>query len=142
MLVDANVLLAARDSTNPRHDRARAWLTEQLSGPVRIGLPWSSLLAFVRISTHPRAYEDPLTPDDAWQQVSDWLDADAAWIPVPTDRHAEILGGLVRRYQVRANLVPDAHLAALAIEHGLQVCSADTDFARFPAVSWFNPLAG
>lgn len=142
MLVDADILLAARDATNPRHDRAKEWLTEQLNGPVRVGLPWSSLLAFVRISTHPRAYREPLGPDEAWQQVTEWLDAGPAWVPVPTDRHAEVLGGLIRRHQVRANLVPDAHLAALAIEHGLKVCSADTDFARFTEVTWVNPLAG
>lgn len=142
MLVDANVLLAARDTSNPQHQRAREWLTEQLNGPVRVGLPWSSLLAFLRISTHPRAYSNPLTPDQAWGQVTAWLATGPAWTPVPTDRHADVLDGLVRRYQVRGNLVPDAHLAALAIEHGLRVCSADTDFARFTEVSWFNPLSG
>jgi toxin-antitoxin system PIN domain toxin len=142
MLIDANVLLAARDASDPQHERACDWLTEQLNGPVRVGLPWSSLLAFLRISTHPRAYSNPLTAEEAWGQVTDWINAGPAWIPVPTERHAEVLGGLVRRYQVRANLVPDAHLAALAIEHGVRVCSADTDFARFTEVPWFNPLSG
>jgi toxin-antitoxin system PIN domain toxin len=142
MLIDANLLLLARNAADPSHDRARDWLTEQLNGAVRVGLPWSSLLAFLRISTHPRAYQVPLEPDEAWDQIGDWLDAGPAWIPVPTDRHAEVLGGLIRRYRVSANLVPDAHLAALAIEHGLRVCSADTDFARFTEVTWFNPLAG
>lgn len=140
MLVDANVLLFARDAKSPFHARARDWLTAQLNGPSRVGLPWPCLIAFVRISTHPRAYKEPLDPDEAWQQVTEWLDAGPAWTPDPTERHAEVFGGLVRRHQLRANLVPDAHLAALAIEHGLKICSADTDFARFTEISWINPL--
>lgn len=142
MLVDANLLLFARDADSPFHERAREWLTAQLNGPVRVGLPWQCLVAFVRISTHPRAYDRPLSPDEAWQQVAEWLGAGSAWTPLPTHRHAEVLGGLLHRYQVRANLVSDAHLAALAIEHGLRICSADTDFARFGEVTWVNPLAG
>lgn len=141
MLVDANLLLYARDEEASQHARARSWLTEQLSGPTRMGLPWSSLLAFVRISTHPRAVRVPLIPAEAWEQVSDWCNAPVSWIPVPTARHREILGGLITRYELRSNLVPDAHLAALAIEHGLEVCSADSDFARFGEVHWRNPLA-
>ncbi len=74
--------------------------------------------------------------------MSDWLDADQVWIPAPTDRHAGVLGALVTAYQLRGNLIPDAQLAALAIEHGLVVCSADTDFARFREIRWDNPLAG
>lgn len=140
MLVDANLLLFARDAASPFHERARDWLTAQLNGPVRVALPWPCLIAFVRISTHPRVYERPLDPDEAWQQVREWLDATSAWTPAPTERHAEVLGGLVRRHQLRANLVPDAHLAALAIEHGLTICSADTDFARFTEARWVNPL--
>lgn len=141
MLLDANLLLCARDAESPHHDRARDWLTARLNGAVRVGLPWQSLVAFVRIGTHPRAYDRPLTPDEAWQQVRDWLSAETAWVPSPTDRHAEVLGELMGRYQLRGNLVSDAHLAALAIEHGLQICSADTDFARFSEVRWLNPLA-
>jgi toxin-antitoxin system PIN domain toxin len=141
VLVDANLLLFARDADSPFHERARDWLTAQLNGPVRVGLPWQCLVAFVRISTHPRAYDQPLAPDEAWRQVADWLAAGPVWTPLPTHRHAEVLGGLIRRYQVRANLVSDAHLAALALEHGLRICSADTDFARFGEVTWVNPLA-
>lgn len=140
MLVDANVLLFAEDNSSPHHESSTRWLTGALNGSVRIGLPWASLLAFLRIRTHPRAYEHPLTADRAWAQVLAWLDAPAAWQPVPTERHAEVLGSLVQRYQLRGNAVPDAHLAALAIEHGVGVCSADTDFARFTDVRWVNPL--
>ena len=103
--------------------------------------PWQSLAAFLRIATHPRAFERPLDPEAAWERVTDWLGAEASWVPEAGPRHAEILGGLITRHQIRGNLVPDAHLAALAIGHGLAVVSADTDFARFTEVRWENPLA-
>ncbi len=141
MLVDANILLFAVDAESPFHERARSWLTERLGEPRRVGLPWQSLAAFLRISTHPRAAEHPLTPNDAWSYVEEWLSADAVWIPQPTDRHGEVLGKLITTHQLRGNLVSDAQLAALAIEHGLTVCSADTDFARFREVRWENPLS-
>lgn len=141
MIVDASILLYARDSASPFHAQARDWLTAQLNGVTRIGLPWQSLTAFLRISTHPRASARPLTAAEAWEQVADWLRAPAAWVPVPTDRHEDVFGELIRRYHSTGPLVPDAHLAALAMEHGVQVVSADTDFARFgPALQWVNPL--
>jgi hypothetical protein len=140
VLVDANLLLFAVDSRAPHHPRSAAWLTEQLNGDRRVGIPWESLTAFVRISTHPRASDRPLRPDAAWSFVEDWLAAPVVWIPTPTDRHATVLGSLIRDHQLTGNLVPDAHLAALAIEHGLEICSADTDFARFPEITWRNPL--
>jgi toxin-antitoxin system PIN domain toxin len=112
-----------------------------LNGPSRVGLPWQSLVAFLRISTHPRASARPLSPTAAWRFVDDWLAAEAAWVPLPTENHAEVLGSLIASYDLRGNLVSDAELAALAIEHGLAVCSADTDFARFREIRWENPLA-
>lgn len=142
MLIDANILLFAVDETSKFHASAAGWLTSQLNGPRRVGFPWQSLGAFLRISTHPRASEFPLASDEAWSHVERWLEADTAWIPTPTERHAEILGALIRSYQLRGNLITDAHLAAIAIEHGLTVCSADTDFARFGEVRWEDPLAG
>lgn len=140
MLVDANILLFAIDRSSPFHGTAARWLTTHLNGPRRVGLPWQSLGAFLRISTHPRAAERPLSPGEAWQHVETWLAAEPAWVPGPTERHAEVLGSLVRDYQLRGNLVPDAQLAALAIEHGLTLCSADTDFARFAEITWEDPL--
>ncbi len=141
MLVDANLLLFAVDSTAPSHDRAMAWLEERLNGDRRVGLPWESLTAFLRIATNPRASDHPLKPANAWRFVEDWLAAPTTWIPLPTDNHADVFGGLVRKYHLAGNLIPDAHIAALAIEHGLEVCSADTDFARFTEIGWRNPLA-
>jgi toxin-antitoxin system PIN domain toxin len=140
MLVDANLLLYAVDRGSPFHAAAVEWLTEQLNGPRRVGLPWQSLVAFIRISTHPRASATPLDPRDATRYVKDWLEPDVAWVPGPGGQHAALLADLVERYQLRGNLISDAHLAALAIEHGLTLCSADTDFARFPELSWSNPL--
>jgi toxin-antitoxin system PIN domain toxin len=141
MLVDANILLYAVDARSPLHVRAGAWLTEQLNGVRRVALPWLSLGAFVRISTNPRASDQPLTPAEAWQHVEDWLACETVWIPHPTEQHAQVLGSLVTRYALRGQLVTDAQLAALAIEHGLTVCSADTDFARFDEIKWLDPLS-
>lgn len=140
MLLDANLLLYAVDRSSPFHERSAAWLTEVLNGARRVGLPWPSLLAFLRISTHPRASARPLAPSEAWRFVDDWLTAGPAWIPAATERHASVLADLMVSGDLRGNLAADAHLAALAIEHGLTVCSADSDFARFPKITWENPL--
>jgi hypothetical protein len=79
--------------------------------------------------------------EDAWTQVERWLDCEPVWIPQQTERHAEVLGSLIKQANIRGNLVSDAHLAALAIEHGLTLCSTDSDFARFRELKWLNPLA-
>lgn len=143
MLVDANVLLYAADEDSPFHDAAARWVDRHLNGSTRVGLPWPSLTAFLRISTHPRIFRRPLTSDEAADLVGLWLSAPAAWVPVPTSAHAVVLDRLVREHQVTSHLVPDADLAALAVEHGLAVVSADTDFARFTgAVRWINPFSG
>lgn len=141
MLVDANILLYAVDERSPHHSRARDWLVDALNGDRRVGLPWLSLGAFVRISTNPRASEQPLTPSAAWQHVEEWLSCPTAWVPNPTPRHASLLGGLIHRYELRANMITDAQIAVLAMEHGLTVYSADTDFARFSEISWVDPIA-
>lgn len=142
MLLDANLLLYADDELSPFHGRTRHWLTKSLNGEARIGLPWNSALAYLRLRTNPRIYRSPLSGPDACRRVRRWLEAPAAWVPQPTDRHAAVLTGLIERYHLSANAIPDAHLAALAIEYGVAVASADTDFARFTEVRWINPLAG
>lgn len=141
ILIDANLLVYAHIKSFTQHERAREWLDRQLMGAGPVGLPWPSLLAFLRLVTNPRLFERPEPIADAWDQVRSWLDCATAWIPQPTERHAEVLGELLGAAGVHANLVPDAHLAALAMEHGLQLCSADGDFARFPGLRWLNPLA-
>jgi uncharacterized protein len=140
MLLDANLLLYAVHREAVLHDAARTWLSEQLNGSRRVGIPWTSVGAFLRIATHPRAFPRPLSPGTAWERVADWLTVPVAWVPEPGPEHARILGDLIARHDVRGNLVPDAMLAALAIEHGLTLCSTDTDFARFTDLRWENPL--
>jgi uncharacterized protein len=142
MLPDANLLLYAVHKRAQQHHAVAAWLTAQLNGSRRVGLPWQSLAAFLRIATHPRAFERPLSPETAWKRVSDWLAAPVAWVPQPGPEHRRILGELIVTYDVRGNLIPDAALGALAIEHGVTLYSTDTDFARFKEVRWQNPLDG
>lgn len=141
ILVDANLLLYAANQAAPEHEAAREWLDAHLSGTARVGLPWPSLLAFVRLASNPLVMRQPVPVAKAWQQVEQWLGAGPAWTPTPTARHAEVLGALYEPSWMTSRLVPDAHLAALAIEHGLTLCSTDGDFARFAGLHWQNPLA-
>jgi toxin-antitoxin system PIN domain toxin len=141
ILVDANLLVYAHVASFPQHGRARAWLDAQLNGAAPVGLPWPSLLDFMRLVTNPRVFRRPESAPEAWRQVGEWLDCEPVWIPQPTERHREVLGRLMTTAGMQANLVPDAHLAALALEHGLALCSTDGDFARFPDLRWRNPLA-
>jgi len=139
VLVDANILLYAVDSQSSLHDRTRSWLEGALNGPRRVGIPWQSLSAFVRIATNPRALADPLSPAEAFSHVDAWLDAPTVWTPEPGPGHREIFRDLLVEHDLHANLVSDAALAALCVEHGLTMVSADSDFARFDEISWLNP---
>ncbi|RIL05688.1 VapC toxin family PIN domain ribonuclease [bacterium] len=141
ILVDANLLVYAHHPGFRQHAAARAWLDEQLGGSTQVALPWPSLLAFLRLSINGRVLERPLSASAAWAQVEAWLSVPVAWVPVPTERHAEVLAHLMRSSVSSHALVTDAHLAALALEHGLVLCSSDGDFARFPGLRWSNPLA-
>jgi len=140
MLLDANLLLYAVNNQATKHEQASQWLSEKLNGAQRVGFPWQSINAFLRIVTHPRAFERPLAPSTAWDRVTDWLAAPVAWIPEAGPRYGHILGALIASYDLRGNLIPDAALAALAIEHGVTLTSSDTDFARFHELRWENPL--
>lgn len=140
ILVDVNLLLYATIPQFQEHRVARAWLEDRLGGTAAIGLPWASLLGFLRVATNARLFTRPMSIATAWQRASLWLSADPVWVPQPTDRHADVLGRLLAEPGIQGNLVPDAHLAALAIEHGLTLCSTDGDFARFPGLRWENPL--
>ena len=141
ILVDANILIYAHVSSFKQHPPARHWLDEQLNGSTPVGLPWPSLLAFVRLVSNPRVFEHPESTLEAWQQVLAWLECENVWIPQPAERHREVLSDLLGLPGIYGNLIPDAHLAALAIEHGLMLCSTDGDFARFPDLRWLNPIA-
>lgn len=141
MIVDANILLYSADATSPHHTTAAAWLQGAFDGPERVGLPVQSLGAFLRIVTHPRVTTNPLTPEEAIGFVEAWLAFPNAWVPPTGSSTLQILGDLTRRHHVTGNLVPDAQLAALAIEFGVAVASYDSDFARFPEIHWINPTA-
>lgn len=140
ILVDANLLIYAHVDGMKGHATARAWLESQINGG-SVGLPWPSLLAFLRIVTNPRVFERPEPLERAWGQVTEWLALESVWIPQPTERHCAVLATLLPAAAASPKLIPDAHLAALAIEHGLSLYSADGDFARFPGLRWHNPLA-
>jgi uncharacterized protein len=141
ILIDANILVYAHVSSFTQHELARDWLDQQINATAPVGLPWASLVAFLRLVTNPRVFDHPEPIGDAWQQVRTWLAAETVWVPQPTERHVDILGEFLALPGIHANLVPDAHLAALAVEHGLTLCSTDGDFARFGGLRWENPIA-
>jgi len=139
-LPDVNLLLYAIDEGSPRHGGARAWLEEVLSGTEAVAFAWAVLLGFVRISTNPAAFERPLGADEALDYVDGWLAQPVATVVHPTDRHATSLRQLLQPFGTAGNLTSDAHLAALAIEHGAELCSSDNDFSRFEGLRWTDPL--
>ena len=139
-LPDVNLFLYAYDSRSPRHTHARDWLEETLSGTETVGLAWIVLLAFVRLSTRSIVVERPLDIDGAIELVQSWLNQPCVTVVNPTERHPAVLRELLHPLGTAGNLTTDAHLAALAIEHGAQLCSSDTDFARFEGLRWEDPL--
>ncbi|MBT9583883.1 PIN domain-containing protein [bacterium] len=140
ILVDANLLIYAYNSDSPHHQKAHRWLNHALLTEPRVALPWPSLLAYLRIIVNPRLFATPATLAEGWSQIELWLASPAAWIPQATERHPQILKACLAHIS-GPNGVPDAHLAALALEHGLVLHSADSGFARFPGLKWENPLA-
>jgi len=119
---------------------AREWWDAQLSGASPVCLCWTVLGAFIRIGTNPRVFEHPLSLDQALSRVQSWLDQPCTRIIHPTERHWIVFQKMLIEGQAIANLVTDAHLAALASEHGCELISTDTDFSRFPGIKWKNPL--
>lgn len=140
ILVDANLLLHAYNPRSVDHQRGKTWVEEVLSGSDPVGFAWPTLWAFLRISTNARVFTRPLSPVEADEIVSTWLERPVAVVLQPGDRHWHILRGLMRDGQVSGPLVTDAVLAAIAIEHGATLCTTDRDFARFPGLQWMNPL--
>jgi toxin-antitoxin system PIN domain toxin len=140
-LPDVNLLLYAYDLRSPHHSRARPWLEALLSGTEPVGFAWLVLLAFVRLSTRAQLVAQPFTSAEAFDIIERWLAQPCALVLHPTDRHLAVLRGLVEPLGTAGNITTDAHLAALAIEHGAELCSADTDFGRFRGLRWTNPLA-
>ena len=140
ILIDTNLMLYATMHESPHHERAEKWVEQQFSSNVRIGLPWHTLLGYVRLSSQRSVYRRGPSVEEAWSAVRGWLEHPNVWVPLATERHGEILDRLFTSGNVGHKLVMDIHLAALAIEHGLTVCSNDRDFGRFANVRWFNPL--
>jgi len=138
-LVDANVLIYSVDSDSARHDAARRWMDQALSGPEHVVLPWLCLVAFVRITTHPRLYDHPLTVGQALDTVDAWLSAPPVRTDVPTTGLAGRLRQALNQTGAGGNLVNDAYLAALALTLGADLVSFDTDFARFSGLRWIDP---
>jgi toxin-antitoxin system PIN domain toxin len=140
MLVDANVVLYAEDSLSAQHAAAREWWNQQLSGTEPVGLCWPVLKAFLRIATNARLHQRPLTLGEATTRVQSWLDQPCVRVLHPTEHHWRYFRELLDAANATGNLVTDAHLAAVAMEHGCELCSTDGDFARFPGLRWRNPL--
>ncbi len=139
IVVDANVLLYAVNSAASHHRRARSYLESALNGDEPVGLTWMSLLAFIRVATLSGLTVRPLTAGTAFEIVEAWLTAPAATVLGPTSRHAGLLKGLLTEAGTAGNLTNDAHLAAIAIEHGARLCTFDRDFGRFAGLDWFLP---
>ncbi len=139
-LIDANILLYAYNQSSALHKRARSWLEAVLSGTEPVGLAWVTITAFLRITTNPRIFERPLSASEAVGVISDWLSVPVITVLSPGERHWDILRRLITEGQTHGPLIMDAHLAALAMEHGFVVCTTDRDFARFPDLRFCNPL--
>ncbi len=140
ILVDANLLIYAVNPNAPQHLAARQWLEEVLSGSIWVGLPWICLIAFVRITTRTGVFANPLKVEAALEYVDAWLKQPFVQPISPGNGHWPILRNLLHSSGAAGNLTTDAHIAAMALERGAAICSADYDFRRFPGVEHVNPL--
>jgi toxin-antitoxin system PIN domain toxin len=139
--VDANLLVYAFSASMPEHAASRTWLDDQLRNRVQIGLPWETCMGFVRLVSNSRLFPGASSVEAAWKQVERLLAEPSVWVPTPTRQHADLVGELIRTGNYKAQDVPDIHLAALAISHGLKLASHDKGFARFEGLRWIDPLA-
>lgn len=137
---DLNLLIYVVDEDASQHEPALTWWNSLLSGSETVGLAWTVLLGFLRLTTSARVVRMPMTADEALDYVDRWLDQEVTAVVEPTSRHSMVLRDMLEETGTAGNLVADAHLAALAIEHGATLCSADRDFGRFPGLDWINPL--
>jgi len=139
IIPDINILVHAYNKDAREHRTARAWWEATLGSPRAVGLPWASILGFIRVSTIRRLTERPLFPREATGHVRGWLSAPNIQIIHPGVRHAQLVLGMLDELGTAGNLTTDVHLAALAIEYQAEVATTDTDFARFRGLRWFNP---
>ena len=140
ILPDINLLIHAHHSGSPVHGAARNWWDEVLGGTEGVGLAWVVILGFIRISTHRGILTNPMPVAEATARIDEWLTLPHVHIPVPAEGHFSRLQENLSRLGTAGNLTTDAHLATLAMERGYLLCSTDSDFARFPALRWMNPL--
>jgi toxin-antitoxin system PIN domain toxin len=140
IIVDVNLLIYAVNEDAPAHHKAKSWLEAAISAQESVGFSWNVLLAFLRLTTRPGLFRSPLAPEAAFDLMALWLDQPSVTIVQAGPRHLQILRELLIPLGAGGNLASDAHLAALAIEHGAELCSSDTDFGRFPRLKWSNPL--
>ena len=140
IVLDANILLYAYNAASQHHQRCRSWLESALNGPEQVGLPWQTILAFIRIATHPRVFERPMLVAEAIAIVDDWLACPPVMIVGPADEHWTHLKRQLVEGQAIGPLVTDAALATLALEQGSTLCTTDRDFARFRGLRLLNPL--
>jgi toxin-antitoxin system PIN domain toxin len=138
-IVDANVLLYAANADAVHHRASRAWLDAALGGGDTVGLSWIAMLAFLRLSTKAALFPEPLTTAEAVDMVSSWISAPGGAVVHPGPAHATHLGRLLEESGSVGDVVNDAHLAALAIEHRAEIVSYDHDFTRFIGVRWRRP---
>ena len=142
IVVDVNLLIYAVNQDAPLHRQAKSWLEIVVAGTGTVGLSWTVVLAFLRLTTRAGLFQKPLPVETAFDLVDAWLRQPSVVVLEPTGRHLQTLRHLVSPLGTGGNLTSDAHLAALAIEHGAELCSTDSDFARFPGLRSRNPLAG
>jgi len=140
IVADTNILIHAHNLDSPRHASARAWWEKTLGGPRPVGLPWVTVLGFIRLMTHRGIMENPMRPAEAIRRVRAWLSQPRVQILTPGEGHAEILFRLLEQLGTAGNLTTDAHLAALAIEYQAELATTDRDFARFQGLRWFDPF--
>jgi toxin-antitoxin system PIN domain toxin len=139
-LLDVNLLIYTVDEESSHHEPALRWFEETLSGSETVAFAWHALVGFLRITTRPRGAHDPWPIQSALDEIQRWLAQPVATVVHPTPRHASVLRDLLAPVGTGGNLTSDAHLAALAIEHGATLCSHDNDFSRFAGLRWVDPL--
>lgn len=141
ILIDANLLLYAEDTTSPFHQQAARWWDGVLSGRDPVCLCWPVISAYLRLSTHPRVFQNPLSIAQAVWRVQSWLEQPFVQVLIPGPRHWEVLRSLLIDSRAVGNLISDAHIAATAIEFACELQSTDRDFSRFSGLKWRNPIA-
>ena len=139
-IVDINLLIYAINKDTPHHSKARKWLEYSLSSDEPFGFAWIVILGFLRIITNGRIMPRPLAPDVALDTIDEWLQQPPSLTIVPSQQHWSIFKEILMPLGTAANLTSDAHLAALAIEHGARLYSTDNDFSRFKSLRWTNPI--